>query len=75
MKNRKWLLAFPILFACGSTTLAQGAKFSERPTVSQVEDGLVGRVERTLVRTADAMPEDKFSFARESACATSSKPD
>ncbi len=63
MKNRKWLLAFPILFACSSITFAQGAKSSERPTVSQVEDGLVGRVERTFVRTADAMPEDKFSFA------------
>jgi hypothetical protein len=63
MKNRKWLLAFPILFAYGSMNFAQVAKSDERPTVSQVEDGLVGRVERTLVRTADAMPERKFSFA------------
>ncbi len=63
MKNRKWLLAFLILFACSGMTFAQGAKSGERPAVSQLEDGLVGRVERTLVRTADAMPEDKFSFA------------
>src|SRR5258708_31222818 len=63
MKHRTWLLAFPILFACSSITFAQGAKSSERPTVSQVEDGLVCRVERTFVRTAAAMPEDKFSFA------------
>src|ERR1700716_3998427 len=63
MKNRKWLFAFPVLFACWSITLAQGAKSGERPTVSQVEDGLVGRVESTLVRTADARPENKFSFA------------
>jgi hypothetical protein len=63
MKNRTWLLAFPILFVCGSITLAKGAKSGERPTVSQVEDGLVGRAERALVRTADAMPENKFSFA------------
>ena len=63
MKNRKWLLAFPILFACSGMTFAQGAKSGERPAVSQLEDGLVGRVERTFVRTADAMPEDKFSFA------------
>jgi len=63
MKNRKWLLAFPILFACSSITFAQGAKSGERPTVSQVEDGLVGRVERTFVPTADAMPENEFSFA------------
>jgi hypothetical protein len=63
MKNMMWLVAFSILFACSSKTLAQGSKSSEHPTVSQVEDGLVGRVERTLVPTADAMPEDKFSFA------------
>jgi len=63
MKNRKWLLAFPILFVCSTITFAQGAKSGERPTVSQVEDSLVGRVERTLVPTADAMPEDRFSFA------------
>jgi uncharacterized damage-inducible protein DinB len=63
MKNRRWLLAFAIFFACGSMTFAQGAKSGERPTVSQLEDSLVGRVERALVRTADAMPEDKFSYA------------
>ena len=63
MKNMRWLLAFPILFACSSITFAQGTKSSERPTVSQVEDSLVGQVEHTFVETADAMPENKFSFA------------
>src|SRR6266700_8131268 len=53
-----------------ASSVARGARkapwfstTSERFTVSQVEDGLVGRVESTFVRTADAMPEDKFSFA------------
>jgi uncharacterized damage-inducible protein DinB len=63
MKNMRWRLAFLILFACSSITFGQGSKSSERPTVSQVEGGLVGGVERTLVPTADAMPENKFSFA------------
>jgi hypothetical protein len=63
MKNMRWLFAFPILFVCSSITFAQGTKSGERPTVSQVEDGFVGGVERTLLRIANAMPEDKFSFA------------
>jgi uncharacterized damage-inducible protein DinB len=62
MKNKHFLIVFPILLGC-SSTLAQGGKSADRPTVSQVEDRLVGRVERTLVQAADAMPEDKFSFA------------
>jgi hypothetical protein len=61
MKNMKWLFAFPTLFAC--VAFGQAAKSSERPGVSQIEDRLVGRVERTLVRIANAMPEDKYSFA------------
>jgi hypothetical protein len=63
IKNGKWVFAFLILFAWNSPAFGQGTKSSERPTVSQIEDNLVGRVERALVRTADAMPEDKFSFA------------
>jgi hypothetical protein len=63
MKNSRLLITFPILLAFSSITLAQDAKSNGRPSVSQVEDGLVGDVERTFVRTADAMPEDKFSFA------------
>jgi uncharacterized damage-inducible protein DinB len=63
MKNNRLLIAFPILLAWSGTAFAPGAKSADRPTVSQVEDALVGRVERTLVQAADAMPEDKFSFA------------
>lgn len=63
MKNRQWLLAFAILFACSGITFAQNAKSGKRPTVSQVEDSFVGDVEHTLVPAVDAMPEDRFSFA------------
>ena len=63
VKNRKWVFALLVLFAWNSAAFGQDAKPSKRPTVSQIEDNLVGRVERALVRTADAMPEDKFSFA------------
>ena len=63
MKNTKWLFAFLIVLACSSGAFAQGGKSSERPTVSQVEDRLVGLVERMFVPAAEAMPEDKYSFA------------
>ena len=63
MKNGKWLFAFLILFAWNCPAFGQDSKSSERPTVSQIEDNLAGQVERPLIRTADAMPEDKFSFA------------
>jgi NAD(P)-dependent dehydrogenase (short-subunit alcohol dehydrogenase family) len=63
MKNGKWVFALLILFAWNSAVFGQDAKSSKRPTISQIEDNLVGKVERALVRTADAMPEDKFSFA------------
>src|SRR6266436_5899674 len=42
--------------------LAQAAK-PEPKTVSQVLNGSVTNVENELVPAADAMPEDKFSFA------------
>jgi DinB superfamily len=63
MKNGTWAFAFLILFAWNSAAFGQDSKSNKDTTVSQIEDNLVGRVERALVRTADAMPEDKFSFA------------
>lgn len=63
MKRTKWLVILAFLFACKGAAWGQGAKSGEQPTLSQVEDHLVGRAEQTLVQAADAMPEDKFSFA------------
>jgi hypothetical protein len=43
--------------------LAQAAKPAEPQTVSQVLDRSVTNVENEFVPAADAMPEDKYSFA------------
>ncbi|MGZ4733710.1 MAG: hypothetical protein ACXVZH_16375, partial [Terriglobales bacterium] len=43
--------------------LAQAAKPAEPRTVSQVLDRSVTNVESEFVPAADAMPEDKYSFA------------
>jgi DinB superfamily len=47
---------------CSNAIFAQ-AKPEEHRTVSQIEDRLVTNVEGEFVPAADAMPEDKYSFA------------
>lgn len=54
------LFAFLILLASGSIAFAQEALSG---TVSQIEDGFVSKAEHALVAAADAMPENKYSFA------------
>jgi hypothetical protein len=61
MKNMKWLVLFVFTFAY--TCLALGQSTTERHTVSQIEDHSVTMVEGEFVPAADAMPEDKYSFA------------
>ena len=56
-------LALLIVLMYGSAALGQTAKSDQRPTISQVEEGLVQIVESVIVPAADAMPEDKYSFA------------
>jgi hypothetical protein len=62
MKMRLQLFAF-LLLACSGLALAQDAKPSERRTIAQVLDRGVTGVETEFVSAADAMPEDKYSFA------------
>ena len=58
----KWLV--PVLFTLACTVLAfSQAGTSERHTVSQIEDHTIGIVEGEFVPAADAMPEDKYSYA------------
>jgi len=56
-----------ILFACltllGCYAYSQEAKKSAPKTVAQVLDAQVSNVEGEFVPAADAMPEDKYSFA------------
>jgi hypothetical protein len=52
-----------LVLACGSVALAQTDKPAERHTAAQVLDIWVTNTETHLVPLADAMPEDRFSFA------------
>lgn len=63
MNTMKWMFAFVLLLLCSTFVWGQAAKSDERRTVSQIEDHLVSSVEGEFVPTADAMPEDKYSFA------------
>lgn len=62
MKSMQWLAVFLLVLASVGFALGQ-AKSEERRTVSQIEDRLVSNVEGEFVPAADAMPEDKYSFA------------
>ena len=63
MKNGGTLFAGCILLVCGSLAFAQAAKANERQTVAQVLDRGISGVEGEFVSAADAMPEEKYSFA------------
>lgn len=63
MKIMKCLLAFLLVLGATSFVWGQAAKTDEHKTISQVLDGSVSGVEREFVSAADAMPEDKYSFA------------
>jgi hypothetical protein len=63
MKRTATMFALLVVVAPCNFAFAQGARLDKNATVSQIEDYSVGPVERLLVRAADAMPEDKYSFA------------
>jgi uncharacterized damage-inducible protein DinB len=56
------VLTITLLGAC-NVALAQAAKPTEPRTVAQVLDRSVSNVESEFVPAAEAMPEDKYSFA------------
>jgi uncharacterized damage-inducible protein DinB len=62
VKNTKWFALFLFALLCCGITFAQTAS-TQRSTVSQIEDHSVGIVEGEFVPAADAMPENKYSFA------------
>ena len=63
MKKMKWLSATLLLLVGCTLALGQQAKPAEHQTVPQVLDRSVTGVESEFVPAADAMPEDKYSFA------------
>jgi hypothetical protein len=62
MHKMCWVFGLVVLLACNSLAFAQ-AKAEEHKTVAQVLDGAVKGVEGEFVPAAEAMPEDKYSFA------------
>ena len=62
--KKVWLLfAGCVLLVWGGLAFGQAAKASERHTVAEVLDQRISSVEGEFVPAADAMPEDKYSFA------------
>ena len=63
MKKTKGLFALLLLLAGSRVALAQNAKPTEQHPIAQVLDHSVSGVESEFVPAAEAMPDDKYSFA------------
>jgi hypothetical protein len=63
MTIAKLLLVLVTLFASTTVVFAQHDTSTERMTLPQIEDRFVSAAEHSLVPLAEAMPEDKYSFA------------
>jgi len=63
MKKTKALFGFLILLAVSGVALAQEAKPAGPPTIAQVLNHSISGGESEFVSAAEAMPEDKYSFA------------
>src|SRR5438046_7471107 len=62
MKRTQWWLVC-LMLGCSSVVMAQADKPAEPRTVSQVLNAQLSNVEGEFVPAAEAMPEDKYSFA------------
>jgi hypothetical protein len=63
MKNLRWIFASIVILAACGIAAAQASKPAEVKTIASVADGAISGVEGEFVPAADAMPEDKYSFA------------
>jgi len=63
MKTAGLLYTSVILLACSGIAFAQHGTLSEHTTLSQIEERYVNGAEHAFVPIAEAMPEDKYSFA------------
>jgi hypothetical protein len=63
MKKTAGLLALQLVLAASGLAQAQDAKPTEHHSIAQVLDHGVASVEGEFVPAAEAMPEDKYSFA------------
>ncbi|MGH9704356.1 MAG: DinB family protein, partial [Candidatus Acidiferrales bacterium] len=63
MKNLKWVLASLALLGCNGVALGQADKPAAPRMTREVMDSWVTQIEKLVTPAADAMQEDKFSFA------------
>jgi DinB superfamily len=64
MKRMQWWLICLLLLGCSGAVMAQAAdKPAEPRSVSQVLNAQITNLENDFVPAAEAMPEDKYSFA------------
>jgi hypothetical protein len=63
MHKMRWIFGFAILLAWSGLAFAQAMKAEDHQTVAQVLHSSVKGVEGEFVPAAEAMPEDKYSFA------------
>jgi uncharacterized damage-inducible protein DinB len=63
MKNASWIFVSLFILASLLPAQSQEVKPLPQPTITEVLDFWVTNTERQVVPLADAMPEDKYSFA------------
>jgi len=63
MNPTKWLFAVPLVLACISVVAGAQTQPAGKQTIAQVFDHYLTVVEGEFVPAAEAMPEDKYSFA------------
>lgn len=63
MIKTKGLLVATLLLICGGYALGQNAKTAEHASIAQTLNRSITGVENEFVPAAEAMPEDKYSFA------------
>jgi hypothetical protein len=63
MKNKKYGLVLLAVLTASALVCAQDAKSTKPASLAEVMDKAVTGVEHELVPAAEAMPEDKYSFA------------
>ena len=69
MLVRSTTVALALFAACLTTTAQQSAttKSASPPTMAAMMEAQLGLVERQFIAAAEAMPEDKYSFAPDGA--------
>ena len=63
MKTMSWVAALAVFLACGSAVQVQSAKTIYQRTIAEALDSWIANTETHVVEAADAMPEEKYSFA------------